>query len=377
MKIVLLGYGIVGSGVYELIESNKQRFLDEYEQTVEIVGILVKNLKKYEALPHYNLFTDSFDTFADISFDVAIETIGGVEPAFTYVDSLLKAGKPVITSNKDLIAEKGALLHESARSSGVVLAYEASVGGGIPVLKPLRECLAGDTIHEITGIINGTTNFILTKMNNEGLSYEEALKMAQEAGFAEANPTSDVEGFDAVRKISILTKLGMKVAIDWKTIPVEGITNISADDVAYFKSIDRIVKLLGISIKRKDGIYVSVRPVALSAHSKFASINNEFNAIRIIGDAVGELFFSGKGAGKNPTATAVLGDVVDLLQNSKRKMNVLLKSAEQLRLYPDKANWIVKAKDGHYMIIEGLSEEDLLEQKKRLEIADMKHYLAL
>lgn len=377
MKIALLGYGIVGSGVYELIKSNKQRFIDEYEQEVEVVGILVKNLKKYEALPHFSLFTDSFDKIKALSFDVVIETIGGVEPAFTYVDSLLKAGKPVITSNKDLIAEKGALLHESARASGVVLAYEASVGGGIPVLKPLRECLAGDTIHEIMGIINGTTNFILTKMNHEGLSYEVALKMAQDAGFAEADPTSDVEGLDAVRKISILTKLGMKVALDWKTIPVEGITNISADDVAYFKSIGRIVKLLGISMKCDDGIYVSVRPVALSAESKFASINNEFNAISVIGDAVGELFFSGKGAGKNPTATAVLGDVVDLLQNNKRKMNVMLKSIEQLSLYPDKANWVVRAKDGQYMFLEGLSEEALLVEKIRLDIADMKHYLAL
>lgn len=377
MKIALLGYGIVGSGVYELIKSNKQRFIDEYEQEVEVVGILVKNLKKYEALPHFSLFTDSFDKIKALSFDVVIETIGGVEPAFTYVDSLLKAGKPVITSNKDLIAEKGALLHESARASGVVLAYEASVGGGIPVLKPLRECLAGDTIHEIMGIINGTTNFILTKMNHEGLSYEVALKMAQDAGFAEADPTSDVEGLDAVRKISILTKLGMKVALDWKTIPVEGITNISADDVAYFKSIGRIVKLLGISMKCDDGIYVSVRPVALSAESKFASINNEFNAISVIGDAVGELFFSGKGAGKNPTATAVLGDVVDLLQNNKRKMNVMLKSTEQLSLYPDKAKWVVRAKDGQYMFLEGLSEETLLVEKIRLDIADMKHYLAL
>lgn len=377
MKIALLGYGIVGSGVYELIENNKKRFNEEYDQDVEIVGILVKNLEKYASLPHFNLFTDSYDVLKALSFDAAIETIGGVEPAFTYVDALLKSGKPVITSNKDLIAEKGAMLHESARASGVVLAYEASVGGGIPVLKPLRECLAGDTIHEIMGIINGTTNFILSKMNLEGLSYDEALKMAQMAGFAEADPTSDVEGLDAVRKISILTKLGMKIALDWKIIPVEGITGISAEDVSYFKSIGRIVKLLGISKVCADGIYVSVRPVALSAQSKFASINNEFNAISVIGDAVGELFFSGKGAGKNPTATAVLGDVVDLLQNSKRKMNERLKHATLVYQYPEAADWIVRSSNSGYLFIEGLTEKELLEYKRQNGISDTKHYLAL
>lgn len=377
MKIALLGYGVVGSGVFELIEHNKKRFLDEYEQDVEIVGILVNTLEKYKDHPKFELFTNSFGEIVTRSFDVVIETIGGVEPAFTYVDSLLRAGKPVITSNKDLIAEKGALLHESAKNAGVNLAYEASVGGGIPVLKPLRECLAGDEIQEIIGIINGTTNFILTKMNNEGLSYTDALKMAQSAGFAEADPTSDVEGLDAVRKISILTKLGMKIALDWKTLPVEGITQISPEDVDYFKSINRVVKLLGISKHTTEGIYVTVRPVALTSNSKFASINNEFNAISVIGEAVGELFFSGKGAGKNPTATAVIGDLVDLMQNKKRKINVLLKEAETLAHYPDKADWILRDSKGGYLFLSDYNEEELITHKAELGLQNMKHYLAL
>ena len=377
MKIALLGYGVVGSGVYERRELNKKRFLEEYEQEVEVAIILVNNLDKYNHFPHIHLFTNSFEDIVSKSFDVVIETIGGVEPAFTYVDALLKAGKPVITSNKDLIAEKGAALHESARKSGVNLAYEASVGGGIPVLKPLRECLAGDEIKEIVGIINGTTNFILTKMNNEGLSYEDALMLAQSSGFAEADPTSDVEGYDAVRKISILTKLGMKIALDWKTIPVEGITGISAEDVDYFKSINRVVKLLGISKLSDDGIYVTVRPVALSSSSKFASINNEFNAISVIGEAVGELFFSGKGAGKNPTATAVLGDLVDLLQNKKLKANVLLKEAAPLVNYPEKADWIVRNKNEGYLFLSDYNEEEVIHHKKQLGLQNMKHYLAL
>lgn len=341
MKIALLGYGVVGSGVYELINQNQKRYMEEYDQPIEIVGILVNSLQKYADLPHHALFTNDFETLFNLSFDIAIETIGGVEPAYTYVDRLLAAGKPVVTSNKDLIAEKGALLHETARQHQVTLSYEASVGGGIPVLKPLRECLAGDQIKEIMGIINGTTNFILTKMIAEGLSYEVALKEAQRLGFAEANPTSDVEGLDAVRKISILTKLGPKVALDWKQIPVQGITKITACDVACFNKLDKTVKLIGMSLLLEDGIYASVRPTVIPKHSKFGTINNEFNAISVVGEAVGELFFSGKGAGKNPTATAVVGDVMDILQNNKRKVKLKLETLPQIRHYPHDADWII------------------------------------
>jgi Homoserine dehydrogenase len=358
MKILLLGYGVVGSGVYELIQQNKLRFKEEYEHDVEIVGILVSKLEKYNQLPHSHLFSNDFDRLSQYAYDVAIETIGGIEPAFTYVSQILSKGKPVITSNKDLIAEKGGVLHAIAAEKGVQLSYEASVGGGIPVLKPLRECLGGDQINEIMGIINGTTNFILTKMNQEGLSYEIALKQAQEQGFAEADPTSDVEGFDAVRKISILTKLGMKVDLDWKTIPVQGITHILASDVHYFNATDNVVKLMGISKVYPEGIYTVVRPIILEKHSKFASINNEFNAISVTGDAVGELFFSGKGAGKNPTATAVIGDLVDLLQNKKYKINRHLSKGKLITLYPDKANWTISV---HSDLMTAALRDEILE----------------
>ena len=339
MKILLLGYGVVGSGVYELVQQNTLRFNEEYEQQVEIVGILVNQLDKYKHLPHFSLFSNDFNQLSQLSYDVAIETIGGIEPAFTYVSSILSAGKPVITSNKDLIAEKGGLLHAIASDKGVQLSYEASVGGGIPVLKPLKECLGGDQITEIMGIINGTTNFILTKMNQEGLSYQVALKQAQDQGFAEADPTSDVEGLDAVRKISILTKLGMKIDLDWKTIPVQGITKILENDVHYFNATDATVKLMGISKIYANGIYTVVRPVVLAKNSKFASINNEFNAISVTGEAVGELFFSGKGAGKNPTATAVIGDLVDLLQNKKHKINRKLLKGNLINTFPECSTW--------------------------------------
>lgn len=342
MKILLLGYGVVGSGVYELVNQHQNRYLKTYNKKVEIVGILVNQLSKYADLEHFSLFTDDFETLISQPFDVAIETIGGVTPAFDYVTRLLNLGKHVITSNKDLIAEKGVLLHETALKNHVQLSYEASVGGGIPVLKPIRESLGGDDIQSIFGIVNGTTNFILTKMNHEGLSYNESLKMAQALGFAEADPTSDVEGLDAVRKMAILSKMGMKVALDWKSLPVEGITNITSNDVACFKSHGLVVKLMGISMLGEEGIYTAVRPVALEATSKFASINNEFNGICVIGESVGELFFSGKGAGKHPTATAVLGDLVDLLHNTKNDIQVQMTNYAKLTHYPYKSHWILK-----------------------------------
>lgn len=375
MRILLMGYGTVGSGVFELIQNQQQRFFEEYDEWIEIIGILVRDPEKYMHLPHHELFSKSFETLVNEPFDVAIETIGGIQPAYDFVKHILAMGHSVITSNKDLIAEKGMTLHEIASSSGATLSYEASVGGGIPVLKPIRECLAGDHILEISGIINGTTNFILTKMNLESLSYESALKMAQEAGFAEADPTSDVMGYDAVRKISILTKLGMGIALDWKSIPVEGITTISADDVAYMKAIGRSVKLMGISKLIGDEIYTCVRPVAIPINSKYASIVNEYNAISVLGEAVGELFFTGKGAGKNPTATAVLGDLMDLLQNKKKKRNTRLKPGIPIQFYPLPADWIVRDGKDDYILIQNITEDELLAKKVQMGISDEIHYL--
>ncbi len=342
MKIALLGYGVVGSGVFELIEQNKLKFKNLYSRDVEIVGILVKNLDKYKHLEHFNLFTTSFESISQLSFDVAIETIGGVYPAYDYVRTLLENGKPVITSNKDLIAEKGVTLHEIASNFGVELSYEASVCGGIPLLKPIKECLVGDTILEIVGIVNGTTNFILTKMNEEGLNYSDALAMAQKLGFAEADPTADVEGLDAIRKISILTRLGLNISLDWKALPVEGITHISPDDVAYLKKTGKVIKLIGMTKLMDASVYAAVRPVILSKNAKFANINNEFNAVSIIGQYVGELFFSGKGAGKFPTATAVLGDLVGLMQNKKQKITTEIQSVAPFPFYPFKATWVLR-----------------------------------
>jgi homoserine dehydrogenase len=405
MKIALLGYGVVGSGVYELLEANQSKFMDLYERDVEIVGILVNHLDKYAHLAHSELFTNSFDALIKLQFDVAIETVGGISPAFDYVKRLLEAGKSVITSNKDLIAEKGVELHEIAAKSGVELSYEASVCGGIPLLKPIRECLLGDNILEIKGIVNGTTNFILTKMNEEGLDYSEALSMAQELGFAEADPTSDVEGLDAIRKIAILSRVGLNVTLDWKTLPVEGITQISSEDVAYLKKTGNVIKLIGMTKLLDASIYAAVRPVILTKNAKFAAINNEFNGVSILGQYVGELFLSGKGAGKFPTATAVLGDLVDLLQNKKQKINLIHSTVTPLDLYPFKATWILRIsqfdlttlkdflfKTLHaddysitfltddapvYIELHHLTEPELIALKAQIGHSNSKHYLVL
>lgn len=394
MKIALLGHGTVGSGVYELIMKNRSRFEEAYGQEVNIERILVNRPENYKHLPYNELFTNKFDDFKELSVDVAIETIGGIEPAFQYVSHFLSKGIPVITSNKDLVAEKGALLTALAMENNTSLSYEASVGGGIPILKPLRENLAGDRIIEITGIVNGTTNYILTKMNNESLSYNTALLMAQNLGFAEADPTSDVEGLDSVRKIAILTKIGLNVDMDWKAIPVEGITKIDEEDIAFFNQEQLKIKLIGITKLTKGGVYSSVRPVLLNSSSKFASIDNEFNAIRVHGESVGELMFTGKGAGQLATATSVLGDLVDLILNTKIKIYKTLEKRSLVKLFPDQTNWIVRltgvssnenidsyisgSEGTHFMKFTGVNEETLLnklgELSSRLS-CDYKYYL--
>lgn len=351
MKIALLGHGTVGSGVYDLIKKNQLRFKDVYGQEVSVVCILVNHIEKYKHLTYNNLFTTHFDEFKELDIDVAIETIGGIEPAFHYVSHFLSKGIPVITSNKDLIAEKGDFLTELAMKNNTRLCYEASVGGGIPIIKPLSENLAGDKIVEIAGIFNGTTNYILTKMSKESLSYDKALLMAQKLGFAEADPTSDVEGFDSVRKTAILTKVGLNVNIDWKTIPVLGITKIATEDIGFFNQEHLTIKLLGITKLTHKDIYCSVRPVLVNHFSKFSSINDEFNGIRINGESVGELFFIGKGAGQMATATSVLGDLIDIIINTKIEVRNDLENRTLLKFFPDKSKWILK--------ISGISSKEL------------------
>ncbi|TDT72224.1 homoserine dehydrogenase [Hypnocyclicus thermotrophus] len=343
MKIALLGYGTVGSGVYDLVIKNREKIRNKYNEDIEVIQILDRNIDRFKDLAHYNVFVDSIDKIINGKADIVIEMLGGVNPAYDFVKKSLLSKKHVITSNKDLIAEHGEELRKIARESGVRIAYEASVGGGIPVLKPLKESLVGNDILSIQAIINGTTNFILSKMYNENMEYSKVLKIAQDMGFAEADPTSDVKGYDAARKITILTDLGLDFKINWKDIYCEGIDNIDAQDIINAKNLNSKIKLIAFSKAVDNKLYIAVRPVVVKADSTLGKIDNEFNGVMITGDSVGEVLFYGKGAGKYPTASAVFGDIVDIIINKNESKIVLSKENYEFTYkYPFKSDWLVR-----------------------------------
>lgn len=348
MRVALLGYGTVGSGVYELIEKNKQAVKNNFGRELKVVKVLVKNLDKYKDHEAFDVFTNDFEDIKNTEVDIAVETIGGISPTDDYLKYFLSKGIPVITANKDLIAEKGNELIEIARENATILSFEASVGGGIPILKPLQESLAGNEIKNISAVLNGTTNYILTKMYEEDMGYDEALQMAQDMGFAEADPTSDVEGLDAMRKLVILSTIGYKKHIKWTDLPLTGISKVTDRDIAYAKEEKFKIKLIAFSEDMGDSIYGTVRPVFIDKQSKYAKIDNEFNAVLVEGDAVGELMFTGKGAGKYPTASAILGDLMDIIQNKKILPSYIYQEEVKIiKYYPKKAKYIIRfvAKD--------------------------------
>ena len=309
MRIGILGYGTVGSGLIDIIDKNKNK------ENIEIASILVRDKSKYEGMKYYDkLTTDIEEIFSD-KLDVLVEVMGGLHPSLEYIKRALKNKINVVTANKDLLAENGDELAKLAKENKVSIKFEASVGGGIPVLKPLTESLEGNSINSICAILNGTTNFILSKMYNENLSYDIALKQAQELGFAEANPDSDVLGYDAARKLSILSTLAYDNRVYWKDLYLEGITNIDEKDIEYAKKLNCKIKLVGQSKYEDDKVSGFVRPVLVGSNSILANIENEFNAVVLNGDSVGEVSFVGKGAGKLATGSAVYGDIMDILNN--------------------------------------------------------------
>ncbi len=241
-RIALLGYGTVGSGVYEVVAKNIDSVKDKFKVDISIEDILVRNVEKYKDLIHLDKFKTDFDSILESEPDIVVEVMGGLHPAYDYIKKCIENGIHVVTANKDLIAEYGQELQNLAAQKDVALLFEASVGGGIPVLKPLQECLGGNSIDSITAVINGTTNFILSKMYNENMSYEDALKIAQDVGFAEADPTSDVQGFDAVRKLAILSSLAYGQEFKWSDMPTVGITDIDSDDIECVKTMDSKIK---------------------------------------------------------------------------------------------------------------------------------------
>ena len=316
IKIGLLGLGTVGTGVYKLIRMRS----DVMEQTVgaqlEIKKILVHNKnKKREGVDESILTDDWKEIIEDEEIQIIIEVIGGMEPAKTMIMEALCAGKNVVSANKDLIAEEGRELFDAAREYGKDFLFEAAVAGGIPIIRPLKQCLAANEISDVLGIVNGTTNYILTKMFEDGMEFDDALKRAQELGYAEADPTADVEGLDAGRKVAIMASIAFHSRVVFSDVYTEGITKITAADIAYAKEFDSVIKLLGVARNAVDGIEVGVYPVMLSKDHPLASVRESFNAVFIHGDAVDDAMFYGRGAGEMPTASAVAGDVIDVARD--------------------------------------------------------------
>ncbi len=321
IKIAILGYGTIGSGVVEVLRTNRDSIDKRAGDGIEVKYIL--DLRDFPGDPMEDKVVHDYEIIAnDPEIQVVVEAMGGVEPAYTFVKRALLSGKNVTTSNKALVAKHGAELIAIARKQSINFLFEASVGGGIPIIRPLNSSLTADEIEEITGILNGTTNYMLTKMTFEGLEFDNVLKDAQSRGYAEADPTADIEGYDACRKIAILTSLVCGQQVDFEEIPTEGITNISATDMKYAKAMDRVIKLLATSKKTEDGYYAMVAPFMLSQQHPLYSVNDVFNAIFVHGNVLGDAMFYGSGAGKLPTASAVVADIVDIAKHLHK--NILI-----------------------------------------------------
>ncbi|MDO4554106.1 MAG: homoserine dehydrogenase [Lachnospiraceae bacterium] len=316
IKAALLGVGTVGGGVYKLVKRQKEEFRHKIGTDLEIAKILVRDAAKERPGIDSELLTDNWqEILKDDSIEIVIEVMGGIEPARTYILEALRAGKNVVTANKDLLAEHGKELMDEAKEMDRDLLFEAAVAGGIPIIRPLKQCLAGNYITEVMGIVNGTTNFILSKMTYEGMDFEDALKIAQDLGYAEADPTADVEGYDAGRKIAIMASIAFNSRVTFSDVYTEGITKISALDIEYADNLDCVIKLLGVARHKEDGIEVLVHPMLISKKHPLASVDDSFNAVYVHGDAVGDTMFYGRGAGELPTASAVMGDVIDTARN--------------------------------------------------------------
>lgn len=316
IKAALLGLGTVGGGVYKLVQRQKEEMVKKSGANLEITRILVHNMNKQREGVNASLLTDNWkEIVEDPEISIVIEVMGGIEPAKTMILEALCAGKNVVTANKDLVAVHGRELLDAAQENQVDFLFEAAVAGGIPIIRPLKQCLAANEIDEVIGIVNGTTNYILTKMFEDGMDFSEALAKATELGYAEADPTADVEGLDAGRKVAILASIAFHSRVVFDDVYTEGITKISAKDVAYAKEFGSVIKLLGVAHNKEDGIEVAVYPMMLPKNHPLASVRDSFNAVFVHGDALDDAMFYGRGAGELPTASAVMGDVIDIIRD--------------------------------------------------------------
>ncbi len=315
INVAVLGFGTVGSGVVEII--NGKDFAGKLDKDIQVTKIL--DIRTFEGSPFADLVTADFDSILnDDSIKIVVETMGGTNPAYDFTKRSLLAGKSVVTSNKELVATHGTELIRLARENNASYMFEASVGGGIPIIRPLCNCLAANEINSVMGILNGTTNYILTKMIKDGESFESALSNAQAKGYAERNPAADVEGTDACRKIAILASLSFGKYVDCNQISTEGITKITLKDVKYAEKLGKSIKLIGQCKKVGDKVFAKVSPLMLPGDNALSDVEGVFNAILVNGSATGDVMFYGKGAGKLPTASAVVADVIDIVRHDGR-----------------------------------------------------------
>lgn len=312
----ILGAGTVGTGVYKLCQSMKDDVISKTGAELVVKKVLVRNLDKDRDPIGRELLTDNWkDIIEDKDIEIVIELMGGTTPAKQYILEALEAGKQVVTANKDLLAEHGEEVMGMADKMHADLQFEAAVAGAIPIIRPLKQSMAGNNITEIIGIVNGTTNYILTKMTESGMNYKDALAKATELGYAEADPTADVEGYDAGRKMAIMSSIAFNSRVIFNQVYTEGITKITAEDIKYAKEFGYVIKLLGLARNTPDGIEVKVHPMLIDENHPLATVRDSFNAVFVHGEASDDTMFMGRGAGQMPTASAVMGDIIDVCRN--------------------------------------------------------------
>lgn len=371
IKVAVLGYGTVGSGVVEVLDKNSEIISKRVGEEIKVSYVL--DLREFPGDKVSEILVHDFeDILSDDDVKIVAEAMGGIEPAYTFAKKSIAAGKHFCTSNKELVAKHGAELIAMAKDKNVNFMFEASVGGGIPVLRGIISSLRQENIEEITGILNGTTNYMMTRMDNEGVSFDDVLKDAQDKGYAERNPEADVEGYDACRKIAILSSLAFGKQVNFEDIHTEGITKISTDDMAYAKKMNKTIKLLGTSTKCGDKVSAMVAPYLVDAASPLYAVSDVFNAVLVKGNMLGDTMFYGAGAGKLPTASAVVADVIDIACNIDRNIPIYWEEAKlDLNKFEDICNDFFvrvddkdgKASDNVYKAFEDVEEVESLENE--------------
>ena len=354
IKAAIMGFGTVGSGVYEVLNMNKDAIDSRVGDAIEVKYIL--DIRDFSDREDAHLFTKDFDVILnDPEVKIIAETMGGLKPAYEFTKSLLLAGKHVATSNKELVAKHGTELLRIAKEKHVNYMFEASVGGGIPVIRPMSKCMAANEITEIMGILNGTTNYILDQMIRVGTSFEDALKDAQEKGYAERNPEADVEGHDACRKIAILASLACGKGVDSDCIPTEGISNIDLNDVRYAEKLDGVIKLIGYASLKDGKVFARVSPMLIRNGSPLSHVDGVMNAVLLKGNAVGEAMFYGPGAGKLPTASAVAADMVDSAKHLDKNVPMGWVEGDGDMMFPERevvTTYFVRSTDKEQVLAE-------------------------